>query len=264
MNNFETKKYEIIAKENSAPSIITFTISGNLGFRPGQFVQVRLPHIGESTFVPCSDPQIKDYFELSIRGCGSTTNELVKLLPGETLDIRGPYGNGWPIAQLKGKDIILIAGGMGLIPLRPLLFQLLRNKAGYGRISLFGGFRTSEHVLFRHDLEKWSKKISVNIYAEQTSRDPLCKKGLITEPLKESKFNIKKSVVLICGPEIMVPFVLDALSDQGFRDNQIYLSYERRTECGIGVCQHCNIGKYLVCKDGPVFRFDKIKTELKI
>lgn len=262
MDNFTTKKYEIIAKEESAPSIVNFKIAGHLAFKPGQFVQVRLPHIGESTFAPCSDPKIKDYFELSIRGCGATTTELIKLLPGDQLDIRGPYGNGWPQAQLKGKDIILIAGGMGLIPLRPLLFELIHNKYDYGKVSLFGGFRTDQHVLFKQDLVDWSKKASINIYVEQLSKDPFFKRGLITEPLGETQFNLTKSVVLICGPEVMAPFVIDVLQKKGFKDNQIYLSYERRMECGIGACQHCNIGKYLVCKDGPVFRYDNIKPEL--
>lgn len=262
MNSFDTKEYEIISKHESAPAIFTFRLAGSLGFRPGQFVQVKLPHIGEAPFVPCSDPKEKNFFELSIRGCGSKTNELVKLLPGDTLKIRGPYGNGWPIDKLEARDIILIAGGMGLIPLRPLIFELLRSKTNYGKISLFGGFRTSEHLLFRDDLEKWSKRISLNIYTEQASRDPLCKKGLITEPLLEGKFNVKNSIILICGPEIMLPFVTEVLLDKGIKENQIYLSYERRMECGIGVCQHCNIGKYLVCQDGPVFRFDKISPEL--
>jgi sulfhydrogenase subunit gamma (sulfur reductase) len=262
MNNFNYKEYEILAKEESAPDIFTFKITSKLQFKPGQFIQASLPHIGESTFAPCSDPTQKDFFELCIRGCGSTTSMMTKLLPGDTLKIRGPYGNGWPLKNLKSKDIIMIAGGMGLIPLRPLILQIMKNRDDYGKIQLIGGFRTIDHILFKDDLEKWSKKISIDFYIENMGSNSKYKKGLVTEPLQNNKFNIKKSIVLICGPEIMVPFCNDTLLSRGFKENQIYISYERRMECGIGVCQHCNIGRYLTCQDGPIFRYDQIKTEI--
>lgn len=262
MHNFEYKEYEILSKKELGPALFQFVLSGNLNFRPGQFVQASIPHIGEATFVPCSDPEEKDSFELCIHGCGATTNKMIELLPSDTMQIRGPYGNGWPIEKLVGKDIVLIAGGLGLIPLRPLITLLLENKKKYGKITLFGGFRTSDHVLFKDEIEKWQKNMDINIYVEHHPDNPFYKKGLITEPIEEAKFDIKKSVVLICGPEIMVPFVTEALSTHNINDNQIYISYERRMECGIGICQHCNIGRYLVCKDGPVFRYDMIKGEL--
>jgi len=261
-NNFNTKKYEIITKEKTGPAIYNFVLSGQLNFSPGQFIQAGIPHIGEATFAPCSDPDQKNSFELCVRGCGSTTDAITKLLPEDFLNIRGPYGNGWPIEKLKKKDIILVAGGMGLIPLRPLIFKLLKNKRSFNKISLFGGFRTKEHVLFEADLVKWKKSIDINIYLEQLTNDSFYNHGLITEPLEKMKINTKKSIALICGPEVMVPFVTKALSERGLPDDQIYLSYERRMECGIGICQHCSIGKYLVCKDGPVFRYDQIKEEL--
>jgi NAD(P)H-flavin reductase len=256
------KEYEILTKDYMAPTIFNFKLNGRLSFQPGQFVQASIPHIGEATFAPCSNPDQKDSFELCIRGCGSTTDALISLLPGDKIKVRGPFGNGWPIEKLKKQDIIMIAGGMGLIPLRPLLYRILKERRKYGRVFLFGGFRTQEHVLFKDDLRDWDKKVSLNIYLEQLTKDTFYKQGLITEPLKEAKFNTKKSLILICGPEIMIPFVLDVLSNKGFRDDQIFISYERRMECGIGICQHCNVGKYLVCKDGPVFRYDQIRPEV--
>jgi NAD(P)H-flavin reductase len=262
MNNFDYKEYEILTKEEAAPSIFTFKISGKLQFKPGQFVQAAIPHIGESTFAPCSNPSQKDSFELCIRGCGSTTSAMAKLLPGDNLRVRGPYGNGWPTEKLKGKDIIMVAGGMGIIPLRPLIKEIIAHRGSYGKIHLIGGFRTVDHILFKDEIKKWKKYISINLYIENIANDPAYKKGLITEPLQHEKFNINSSIVLICGPEIMVPFCINTLLDRGFKENQIYISYERRMECGIGVCQHCNIGQYLTCKDGPVFRYDQIKTEL--
>lgn len=262
MNNFDYRNYEILAKEEIAPTIFLYKISGRLQFHPGQFIQAAIPHIGESTFAPCSDLTQKDFFELCIRGCGSTTNMITKLLPGDNLKVRGPYGNGWPIEKLKGKDIIMVAGGMGLIPLRPFIYEIMKNRDKYGKIHLIGGFRTIDHILFKDDLAKWDKQISINFYLENLIGRSIYKKGLVTEPLQKEKFNVAKSVILMCGPEVMIPFCIETLVGRGFKEKQIYISYERRMECGIGVCQHCNIGRYLTCQDGPVFRYDQIKTEL--
>lgn len=262
MNSFIIKNHKIIDKKEVAPQIFVFNLENKINFKPGQFIETSLPHIGEATFVPCSDPRLEDGFELCIKACGSTTDAIGKLLPGDTMQIRGPYGNGWPIEKLKGKNIVLVAGGLGLVPLRPLIIEILKNRRSFGNISLYGGFRTDLHVLFQEDLKKWSKYIDINIYTEQISSNKNYHHGLITEPLKTTNFNSKNTVFLICGPETMLPFVLEAVSEHKIPEDQIYISFERRMECGIGVCQHCNIGKYLVCQDGPVFAYDKIKDEL--
>lgn len=260
---FKYKEYEIVSKSEMAPSTFLFRLRGKLKFAPGQFVQISLDHFGEATFAPCSDPENNAFFELCIRGCGGTTNELIKLLPGDSMKIRGPYGNGWPIAKLLGKEIVLIAGGLGLVPLRPLIFELIRNKKEFKKIVLIAGAKSDHHLLFEEDLLSWAKKLNqIEAYVENRQRDFWGKKGMITEPLKTLKLS-KKTIALLCGPEVMVPYCNDILLKNDVLEKNIYISFERRMECGIGICQHCNIGKYLVCRDGPIFALDTIKKELK-
>lgn len=267
MSNFKlniiTQSYPIIGKTELAPDTFLLRMAGKIQFKPGQFCQVDLPHVGEATFAYCSDPKEKKFFELCIRGCGSTSNAVTRLMPGEKMNIRGPYGNGWPTKELRRHNIILIAGGLGLVPLRPLIFEMLHERKNFGKITLIAGGKTSEHILFESDLITWKKKLDkVIAVAEYVEGDFWGAKGLITAPIEKLEIEAKKTMSLICGPEVMVPFVNNVLLDKGLAENQIYISYERRMECGIGVCQHCNIGKYLVCKDGPVFRYDLIKPEL--
>jgi NAD(P)H-flavin reductase len=262
MNDLSYKEYEIIQNDEVAPQTHLLKIRGHIPFKPGQFIQAALDHFGEATFAICSDPSLKDYFELSVRGVGNTSNAIIKLLPGDKIKIRGPYGNGWPIKKLWWKDVVLIAGGMGLVPIRPVIYELLRDRVNFDKISLFTGFKTPEHVLFAEDLQQWSKKIEVEVFAELAPENFWGKKGMITDPLKNHKFNPAKTAVLMCGPDIMAKFCNEVLFEKGVKSKQIYVSMERRMECGIGVCQHCSCGKYLVCKDGPVFRFDEIEKEI--
>ncbi len=262
-HNFDYQEYEIIEKTELIPSTFLFRFKGHIKFEPGQFVQAALDHFGEGTFAVCSDPHNKDYFELCIRGCGSTTNAMIGLLPGDKMKIRGAYGKGWPLIDLNWRDVILIAGGLGLVPLRPLIYELIRNRINYNQIKIFAGFKSADHILFEADLKSWKKsKIDVIAVAELATDKFWGKRGLITEPLAATKLSAKKSTVLICGPDIMVPYCNKVLFDKKIKPEQIYISYERRMECGIGICQHCSCGKLLVCQDGPVFRFDQIEKEV--
>jgi len=258
------KKYLILKKEELAPETFLFRLKGKLKFEPGQFVQVSLPHFGEATFAPCSDPDEKDFFELVIRACGNTTNRLVELLPGDFMEVRGPYGHGWPTGKLIGKNVVLITGGIGIIPIRPLIFQLLKYKKEFKKITLLSGYKTPEFVTFKDDYAKWLKQFNyAKVAVEKSSSDWWGETGTPTDLIKNMKYSQKDTFVLICGPEIMFKFCIDILNKKDIPDNQIYISFERRMECGIGLCQHCNIGKYLVCKDGPVFRWDMIQPELE-
>lgn len=260
---FAYQKYEIIAKEEVAPETFLFSLKGHIEFNPGQFVQVAIDHYGEATLAICSDPDQKKSFDICIRAAGGTTNKIVELSPGDFLKIRGPYGNGWPISKLMGKNIILIAGGMGLVPLKPLLLNLIKYKSEFKKIYLVAGFRTDHHVIFKDELKKLKNKIDVlKVMVEHSSKGFWGDQGMITEALDKINFDSKKTVALMCGPEIMIPYCNEVLFKKGLPEENIYISFERRMECGIGVCQHCNIGKYLVCENGPVFRFDKIKEEI--
>ena len=261
--NFKYQEYRIMRKEQISPDTFLFRILGNLKFSPGQFVQVALDHYGEGTFAPCSSNENKYNFELCIKENGNLSNQLVKLLPGSKIKIRGPYGQGWPLGKLIGKNILILTGGMGLVPLRPLIYDLLKHKGEFKKIYLVVGFKSDHHILFEEELKKWKNKIDYfKIFAERAGQNFWGEKGLITEPLKKISFDKKKTMILMCGPEVMYTFCSKTLLEKNTPENNIYISFERRMECGIGLCQHCNIGKYLVCRDGPIFSYDKIKSEL--
>ncbi|MCL5410806.1 MAG: FAD/NAD(P)-binding protein [Patescibacteria group bacterium] len=259
---FAYKEYEIISKEELAPDSFLFSLKGEFKSEPGQFIQAALDHYGEATFAICSDPEQKKSFDICIRAAGGTTNRMIELSPRDLLKIRGPYGNGWPISKLLGKNVILIAGGMGLVPLKPLIFNLIRYKSEFKKIYVVAGFKTDHHVLFKDELEQLRKKINIKVMAEHSSGGFWGGQGLITEALETIVLDGKKTIVLMCGPEIMIPHCNDVLFKKGIPEENIYISFERRMECGIGICQHCNIGKFKVCDNGPVFRFDEIKNEI--
>lgn len=262
-NKFSFKSFKIVDKTEPAPETVLFSIRGHINYEPGQFFQVALPHLGEATFAPCSNPKDMKTFELCIRASGSTTNQMVKLLPGDELQVRGPYGNTWPITKLIGKNVILAAGGMGIVPLRPLIFDLLRYRKEFKKLSLFAGFRTPHHLLFESDLKSWKEKFDYcKVVVEKGEKGWWGETGMITESIGRMNIDPKDTIVLMCGPDIMYKFCNKVFFDKGLSPDQIFVSLERRMECGVGLCQHCNVGKYLVCKDGPVFRWDKIEGEI--
>lgn len=256
--NLPYKKFLIIKKELLAPDTFLFRLKGHLDFEPGQFVQVLSPNIGEATFAPCSDPENDKHFELCVRISGNTTKAVSEMNPGEELLLRGPLGKGWPYGKLLDQGVAIIAGGMGTVPLRPLLYQFNKYQKEFKDIFLMTGCKTPDYLLFKDD--KFKFKYDKVIFEKGMTGQSL-EKGLITD-LVEKVSIPKNTKVLICGPEVMFEPVCKVLNNKRIADSNIYVSFERRMECGSGFCQHCSIGKYLVCKDGPVFRWDIIKKEL--
>ncbi len=262
-NKFRSKSYIIIDQVKVAPETVILTISGYIKYEPGQFFRVALPHLGEATFAPCSSINDKKSFQLCIRATDPTTNQMISMLPGDSLDIRGPYGNAWPIGKMIGKNLILAIGGMGIVPIRSLIFELLKYKKEFKKIAIFAGFRTPNHVLFEKDFLKWKNQTDYcKVAVEKSDKQWWGETGTITEILDLYKFDEKNTIVVMCGPDIMLKYCNQVFEKKGISDKNIYVSMERRMECGIGLCQHCNIGKYLVCKDGPIFSWNKIKDEI--
>lgn len=260
--DLQYQNFEIIGSEMLSSDTVLLRIKGRLIFEPGQFIQVSLPNYGEGSFAPCNDPRIKNYFEICVRSCGNLTRQLIKMVPGDHLDIRGPYGNSWPIGKLLENNILMITGGMGTIPLKPLIAEILRNRGDFKKVSLIAGFKTGDHIIFKEDFKIWQKKLdNAEICLEYGNSELETSNGLITSALNKFKID-KNTIVLMCGPEIMRAHCQEVLSKKNVPEKNIYISFERRVECGIGVCQHCNIGKYLICRDGPIFRLDIIKDEI--
>jgi len=180
---------------------------------------------------------------------------LERLKKGQRVNFRGPYGNGWPLEKLKGKNIIIVAGGIGMAPLRPVIHYLIKNVHEFGEVYLLYGARTPADTLFKDDLKKWSTKINVLLSVDQINQETSLKvhEGLVTSLFDQMDIPLSDTITFTCGPQIMMKFVAAGLIMEGQNPCDIYVSLERRMKCGIGHCGHCQIGAKYVCKDGPVF-----------
>ena len=213
---------------------------------------------GEATFgiVPTEK---KDEFEFSFKKVGNVTTALFKMKRNDIIGVRGPFGKGYPLNKLEGKDIILVAGGIGFPPIKALLMFLLMRRKRYGRIELYYGARTPEDIVYKKELREWSKRrdLKVKITVDEATGKWKGNVGVVTTILEDLKVN-KRTYAFICGPPIMMKFVTQKLVEKGLKENRIYASMERLMQCGIGACGHCNISHLYVCKDGPSMRVDKL------
>lgn len=248
------------------PDVKTFRVNAPDGGKlfehmPGQCAMLCAPGISEAMFSITSSPTNKEYQEFSIKKCGDLTSYLHDLNVGDQITVRGPYGNNFPVdTELKGKNLLFIAGGIGLAPLRSVINYVLDNRANYGTVDILYGSRSMDDLVKLEEINNvWSVAEGVNVHLtidrEQEGWDGHV--GFVPAYLKELNFSTDKTV-LVCGPPIMIKFVLQGLKELGFKDEQIYTTFELRMKCGIGKCGRCNIGSKYVCKDGPVFRFDEV------
>jgi len=252
---------EDIIVESSTIKTFVFRPRQEFSFRTGQFIELCLPGIGEAPFTPSSDPKIKDQFDVTIMKAGRVTALLHNLNKNTTLGIRGPYGKGYPLDKFKGKDILIVGGGVGLAPLRSLLFTLFNQIDDYNKIILRYGARTADDIIYKTAIPQWAKIKKIDLVTTVDVGSPAWSGnvGLVTTILKDLPLNIKKAVAIVCGPPIMMKFVALKLLDSGFSYADIYLSMEKNMSCGLGKCGHCRIGKYYACKDGPVFSYADLK-----
>ena len=248
------------------PDVKTFCVNAPEGGKlfshmPGQCAMVCVPGVGEAMFSITSSPTNRECQEFSIKSCGELTNYLHTMEAGEEILVRGPYGNSFPVdTELKGKNLLFIAGGIGLAPLRSVINYVLDNREDYGTVDILYGSRSAEDLVARKEIEEvWDKKEGVNVYLtiDRPQDDWKGHVGFVPAYLKELEFSADKTA-LVCGPPVMIKFVLEALHEMGFSSRQIYTTLELRMKCGIGKCGRCNIGSKYVCKDGPVFRCDQI------
>jgi len=258
-NPYLPKPFKVIGFHRETSDNFTLTVNMKIKHEPGQFVQVSLPGFGESPISICSDS--KKHIKLNIREVGNVTKALSNLRKGDTVFLRGPYGNGYPMELLKGKGVIIIGGGCGVAPLKGVIDYILNNKEDYKELQLFLGYRSEQDIIFKKDVKEWEKKFHVHMTLDKKAHTKICydmRTGFITDALKENNLTSENKIVLICGPPIMMKFTVDALKEKGFKENQIYISAERLMYCAVGVCCHCMIRGKFTCVDGPVFRYDEI------
>lgn len=229
-------------------------------FLPGQFNMVYAFGAGEVPVSISGDPAKPGKLVHTIRAVGKTTEALQALKKGDVIGIRGPFGSAWPIAEHTGKDIVVVTGGIGLAPLRPVIYHVLNNRTDYGQFNILYGARKPQDILYPKELASWSARLDVEVMVtvDHSSADWRGAVGVVPKLIKRTAIDPTNTIALVCGPEVMMRFSIRALMEQGLPADSIYVSMERNMKCAIGLCGHCQFGPTFVCKDGPVYRFDRI------
>ena len=254
-------RIEQVIAETSLIKTFVLKPESEFSFATGQFVELSIPGVGEAPFTPSSDPAIKERIEVTIMKTGRITGALHEMQAGDTLGLRGPYGLGYPLDKFKGKDILIVGGGVGLAPLRSLLFSLFSRIQDYKSVTLRYGARTPNDIVYKDALPQWGTKDKVNalVTVDVGSPEWPGNVGLVTTVLADLGIEPPSTQAIVCGPPIMMKFVNLKLLDIGIKPANIYLSMEKNMSCGLGKCGHCRVGKYHACKDGPVFTYDQLK-----
>ncbi len=240
---------------------ITLPGGEELGHEPGQFVEVSLFGVGEAPFSISSSPTKRGAFDLGIRNVGMLTALMHKMQPGEKVGIRGPFGSGFDTAAMKGRDLLIIAGGIGLVPLRSLINYTIDNRDDFGRLIICYGSRSDTELLFDEERAEWEAddRIEYHVTVDQGSESWTGNTGVITTLIPGLDLDLENTVACICGPPIMYRFVLLSLKSKGLPEENIIMSLERRMKCGVGKCGHCQINSSYVCQDGPVYNYTDLK-----
>lgn len=249
------------------PDVKTFRINAPDGgklfeHKPGQCAMVCVPGVSEAMFSITSSPTNKEFQEFSIKKCGELTDVLHSLEVGDTVTVRGPYGNAFPVDTVfKGKNLVVIGGGIGIAPVRSVINYVIDNREDYGKMDVIYGSRSMDDLVKIDEMKNvWMNTPDVNVHLTidnpQEGWDGHV--GFVPNYVKEVAPSTENTIAILCGPPIMIKFTLAGLKELGFKDEQIYTTLELRMKCGIGKCGRCNVGSKYVCKDGPVFRFDEI------
>ncbi len=230
-------------------------------FAPGQFNMLYLFGVGEVPISISGDPGHPQTLVHTTRVVGTVTRAMRLLRPGYSLGVRGPFGKQWPVEEAFGSDLVIVAGGIGLAPLRPVLYQVLSQRDKFGKVVLLYGTRSPEDILYRRDLERWraSLELDVHVTVDRAVGRWRGNVGVVTTLIPRAPFDPLNTLAMVCGPEVMMRFTVLELLKRGVTREHIYLSMERNMKCGIGLCGHCQYGPTFVCKDGPVFRYDEVE-----
>ncbi len=253
-NTADVFSWEIEPVQGSAPA-----------FRPGQFNMIYRFGQGEVAISICGEASDGRLIH-TIRAVGSVTRQLQSLQAGDVVGIRGPFGNGWPVDELKGHDVLIVAGGLGVAPLRPLVEWLLAHRADYGRIDILYGARRPSDLLYADDLVRWQQApdLRLRITVDNGGSDWYGEIGAVTHLIPRIGLDPARTRAVLCGPEVMMRFTVLSLQQEGLENASIWLSMERHMQCAVGYCGHCFYGPHFVCRDGPVFRFDRLHGRLTV
>ena len=230
-------------------------------FGPGQFNMLYVFGVGEVPISISGDPTKPGTLVHTVRAVGAVTQAICRLKRGDVLGVRGPFGSHWPVEEAAGSDVVIVAGGIGLAPLRPVIYYLLSNREKYGRIVLVYGARTLQDLLYKVELEKWRGQfdLEVEVTVDTAAVSYHGNVGVVTTLIPRVQFDPLQTVAMVCGPEVMMRFTIRELEARGIGPENIFISMERNMKCAVGSCGHCQFGSTFVCRDGPVFRYDRIQ-----
>jgi NAD(P)H-flavin reductase len=253
---------------DETPTIRTFhfnfkdeKLRSEFHFESGQFAELSVFGVGEATFCITSSPTRKDHLECTVNSVGTVTRALHRLSTGDEIGFRGPYGNSFPLESLQGKNLLFIGGGIGLAPLRSLIWNVIDNRKNYANVHIIYGARTAGDLCFQYDLDTWHRDETVELITtiDREHEDWKGRVGLVPQVLEQVGPSPNDTVAIVCGPPIMIRFTFPVLDKLGFTPEQMITTLEKRMKCGIGKCGRCNIGNLYVCRDGPVFTYGQIK-----
>jgi NAD(P)H-flavin reductase len=233
-------------------------------FQPGQINMIGIPGVGEIPISVSSDPARSRLLAHTIRWCGRVTNVFKTLKAGDQVTIRGPFGRGWPVSEARGGDLLVVAGGLGMAPLRPAVYTAIRNRGSFRRLIVLAGARGPEHLLYPGEMDMWGQRLrnqgielrlTVDVADESWPYD----EGVVTTLFPKAHIDPRVTTVFTCGPEIMLRFAIHDLLELGIPAERVWVSLERNMHCAVKLCGHCQLGPLFVCADGPVFRWDKVR-----
>jgi len=252
--------FEVVAKRRDTVDTWTLELEPRSGellrFAPGQFTMLSAGGAGEVPISISGDPGRPERLVHTVRAVGLATRAICDADPGRVLGVRGPFGTPWPVEEVRGLDVVVAAGGIGLAPLRPALIELLSRRGEYGRLVLLYGGRAPDQLLYGDQLRDWAERgFEVLVTVDGAGPEWLGHVGVVTRRVKRAELDWTTAAAMLCGPEVMLRFMVTALLDQGVSSGRIYASMERNMQCGIGHCGHCQLGPTLVCRDGPVYRW---------
>jgi len=255
----------IRAIKMEAYGISTFSLeytddAATIGFAPGQFNMIHLPGFGEVAISICSDPATPELMGHTIRYAGGVTRAIGRLKVGDVVGMRGPYGNPWPMQLAEGKDLMIVSGGIGLAPLRPVLLDVLHRRKSFGRVLVLYGGRTPQDLLYTDEFEAWQEGgIELHVSVDRADETWKGQVGVIPMSFYRVRLDHRNTLVFSCGPEIMMRFVIYEAMARRIPKDAIYVSMERNMKCAIGFCGHCQLGPVFICKQGPIFKFSTIE-----
>jgi len=255
-----------VKRENTLTATLELTGNQTFAFAPGQFNMLYLLGLGEipiSISGPAHEPQ---HLIHTIRAVGMVSRALTEVKPGTQLGVRGPFGSHWPLTAAEGQDLVIIAGGLGLAPVRPVIYKVLQEREKYGRVWLLYGARNPAEILYSEELHTWRSQFDLEVRLTLDRGDEHWRGavGVVTTLIPRLALDPSCTLAMVCGPEIMMRFVAQALETEGLKQEQIYVSLERNMHCGIGLCGHCQLGPDFICKNGPVFRYDQVAKILTL